>query len=192
MGACGGNVFLGMIAAMLLEIFEALQNKARTEAQYGRGDRLFTCGEEVSSVFLLDEGEVKLARRLPKGRELTLQRAEGPAILAEASIYAESYDCDAVCLSACRLRSLPVARFLSLIEESAVLSSVWAAHLAQSLQDARVRREILSLKKTGDRLDAWLAWQGGELPPRAARKSLAAELGVTPETLSRELARRET
>ncbi|WP_282609523.1 Crp/Fnr family transcriptional regulator [Pelagibius sp. Alg239-R121] len=179
-----------MIVAMLHEIIGALQDKASNVEDIASGDRLFTRGQKVASVFLLDEGEVTLSRFLPQGRELVLHRARGPTILAEASIYTERYDCDAECLSACRVRNLPVARFLSLIEESAVLSSAWASHLALSLEKARVRREILIFRTVGERLDAWLDWRDGELPPMAAGNEVAMELGVSPETLHRELARR--
>ena len=191
---CGLNVFLGMIVAMLLEIFEALADKAGKEAHFDPGDCLFTQGQEMTSVFLLDAGEVKLVRALSQSkvpnREVILQRVQGPAILAEASLYAERYDCDAFCTSACRIRRLSAARFLSLVEESAVLSSAWAAHLAGSLQEARVRSEILTLKTARERLDAWLAWRGGELPEKEERQLLAAYLGVSLTTLRRELSRR--
>ena len=39
------------------------------------------------------------------------------------------------------------------------------------------------------RLDAWLAWHG-ELPPRGDWKQLADQIGVSPEALYREMARR--
>lgn len=188
--ACGLNVFLGMIAIMLLEIFDALADKAGKEARHSPGHRLFSHGDEVSRVFLLDAGEVKLSQILSTDRELILQHARGPAILAEASLYAERQDCDAICLSDCRVRSLPLPRFLSLIEENAVLSSAWAAHLARNLMAARLRAEILTLKTAEDRLEAWLGWRNGELPAKADLKALAAELGVTRKTLSRALAQR--
>ena len=58
------------------------------------------------------------------------------------------------------------------------------------IQAARQRAEILALPRLADRLDAWLALGDGVLPPRGRRRELAAELGVTPEALYRELARR--
>ena len=41
-----------------------------------------------------------------------------------------------------------------------------------------------------ERLDDWLDWNDGNLPPKGRWKSLAAELGVTPEALYRTLAQR--
>ncbi len=179
-----------MIAAMLLEIFEALADKAGNEAHHAPGVQLFRRDEEVTSVFLLDAGEVKLARPLPEDRELILQHARGPVILAEASLYSECYDCDAICLTACQVRVLPAERFLSLIEESAVLSAAWGAHLARSLEETRIRAEILTLKTARERLEAWFAWRGAQEPPQEKRELLAAELGVSLRTLTRALAQR--
>ncbi len=179
-----------MIEGMLLEIFDALADKAGKEAHFGPGDRLFRRGEEVTKAFLLDAGDVKLARLLPDNRELILQSIRGPAVLAEASLYAERYDYDGLCLSECSVRSLPTARFLSLIEESAVLSSAWAAHLALSLEAARARSEILVLKTAEERLEAWLAWRNGKLSGKPNLKLLADDLGLTQKTLARAFARR--
>jgi hypothetical protein len=41
-----------------------------------------------------------------------------------------------------------------------------------------------------DRLEGWLDWNGGKLPSRGKWKKLASEIGVTPEALYRELAKK--
>ena len=50
--------------------------------------------------------------------------------------------------------------------------------------------EILSLRTVAERLDARITWRGGEVPPRGTWKTVASELGTSPEALYRELARR--
>jgi hypothetical protein len=57
------------------------------------------------------------------------------------------------------------------------------------VQRARAQVEIVSLKKVSERLDAWLALSG-DLPPKGQWHRLASEIGVTPEALYREIARR--
>lgn len=49
----------------------------------------------------------------------------------------------------------------------------------------------MRLKKVCDRVDAWLALNGGVLPPKGQWKRLAAEIGVSVEALYRELAARD-
>jgi len=46
------------------------------------------------------------------------------------------------------------------------------------------------LKTVAARLDAWLAFHDNQLPPRGKRVEFAREIGVSPEALYRELARR--
>ena len=46
------------------------------------------------------------------------------------------------------------------------------------------------MRRLSDRLDAWLMMNLGKLPSKGGWLPLAAELGVTPEALYRELARR--
>jgi CRP-like cAMP-binding protein len=63
-------------------------------------------------------------------------------------------------------------------------------HLAGEVHRTRTRAEILSLKSVAARLDAWMAFNGGKLPPKGRWYQAASEIGVTPEAFYRELARR--
>lgn len=180
-----------MITIMLTEILELVRSNSKVSHSYEIGALLFARGDDVETLFLLEEGEVKLSRSLVSGKELVLHRVRAVGILAEASVYSASYHCDALCLSRCVIRKLPISRFLNLIERKPELSSVWSAHLAHALQSARYRSEILTMKKVSERLDAWLDWHDGCLPVKGKWKEVAAEIGVSPEALYRELASRK-
>lgn len=54
----------------------------------------------------------------------------------------------------------------------------------------RARAALLRLRGVAARPDAWLALTDAGLPPRGELRGLADEIGVTPEALYRELARR--
>ncbi|MCP4184698.1 MAG: hypothetical protein GY761_15505 [Hyphomicrobiales bacterium] len=73
----------------------------------------------------MENGEVKPSRSLANGKELVLHRTKAPSIAAEASIYSATYHCDAVCMSRCVVRKLPIYQFSSLIVENKKLSSIW-------------------------------------------------------------------
>lgn len=68
---------------------------------------------------------------------------------------------------------------------------VWSQWLTQSLQAARTRAEILSLKTVQERLEAWFALDPESEKSPSTWKSVANEIGVSPEALYRELARRK-
>jgi CRP-like cAMP-binding protein len=66
----------------------------------------------------------------------------------------------------------------------------WSQSLTQSLQAARTRAEILSLKTVQERLDVWFELQSRIEDVPSSWKSVANEIGVSPEALYRELGRR--
>lgn len=89
-----------------------------------------------------------------------------------------------------RIIEIERKRFRAALSANQRLAEEWGYYLAREVQVARLRAEILSLKKVADRLDAWLGLHGGKLPDRGRWRVLATETGVTPEALYRELAKR--
>jgi CRP-like cAMP-binding protein len=73
--------------------------------------------------------------------------------------------------------------------ENPNLALAFVRRLAHELQNARFQAEVLSMKTVAARLDGWIAWRGS-LPPKGKWIGLAAELGVSPEALYREIAKR--
>ncbi len=178
-----------MIAIMSL--FEAFAQLADRELTLAEGEVLFRFGDSIRSMFLVVSGGMRLVRHLPHGRALTLQLAEEGAILAEASLFADQYHCDAVAVSAARLRVLPRQRAEEAVTRNHATARLWAKHLATEIHRARTQVEIVSLKTVTERLDMWQALRG-KLPPKGQWLRLASEIGVTPEALYRELARRRS
>lgn len=178
---------IGIMSVDFVARFIAGADRQRTLAQ---GDRLFRQGDPVRSVFVVEEGLIALTRHLRDGRSLVLQRATGQTVLAEASVYSEAYHCDAIAEAPSRVFEWRKAAFLKHLREDDVFSDRWAAHLAREVQSARYRSEILTRKTVAERLDGWLAWRGNQLPPRGQWKGIALQIGVSPEALYRELAKR--
>jgi CRP/FNR family transcriptional regulator, dissimilatory nitrate respiration regulator len=139
---------------------------------------------------LVEAGAITLSRPLPHGAPLVLQHARPGAILAEASIFAECYHCEAAAIENAVVRAVPLAHLKAALLAQPDLASAWIRYLAQEVQRTRGHTELLSLKTVAARVDAWIALADGSLPPRGRWRQLAAEIGVTPEALYRELARR--
>ncbi|AMJ63017.1 hypothetical protein AXW83_24390 [Bosea sp. PAMC 26642] len=136
------------------------------------------------------DGVIALIRPLPHGADLTIQRARAGTIVAEASLFADTYHCDAVARDAARVQGVPVEWVIDLLERRPDVARALTCHLAVEVRRARARAEIASLKTVAMRLDAWLALEEGELPPRGRWREVAAEIGVSPEAFYRELAAR--
>ncbi|MGE3626992.1 MAG: Crp/Fnr family transcriptional regulator [Hyphomicrobiales bacterium] len=155
----------------------------------GAGEYLFHLGEPVLSLFVVLEGEVHLVRHQELGGAIILQRAGPGEVLAEAPLFSDRYHCDAVTEKGATVRSTSKRELRKRLRNGPDFAEAWAAHLAREIQNTRLRSEILSLKTVASRLDAWLAWNG-ELPPKGEWAHLANEIGVSPEALYREIAKR--
>lgn len=162
-----------------------------TERRLADGSLLFHRGDAVSSLFLVLEGTIELTRHRADGGMVVLQRASRDDILAEASIFSERYHCDAFATSPSVVLVVPMTDVRSSLAQSPGFAEAWAEHLAHEVHEARLRSEILSLRTVARRLDAWLMSHAERMPPKGEWKFLAHQIGVSPETLYRELARRK-
>jgi CRP-like cAMP-binding protein len=179
-----------MIAIMSKSLFERFLMLAEREGRLAAGDVLFRTDDPVLSLFLVTAGELRLVRALPNGLQLTLQCAGSFSILAEASLFADRYHCDAMAAEESAVRAVPVAKARAALEADPTLAFALMRHLAGEVHRTRARAEILSLKSVALRIDGWMALNGGVLPPKGRWHQVASEIGVTPEALYRELARR--
>lgn len=154
----------------------------------GTGEFLFHRGAQVTDLFLVTAGAVQLVRHQADGRLLVQQRAGPGQIVAEASLFSARYHCDAIATSPTCIHAVDRTRLRRELERDRTLALAWLESLALDVQRARLRSEILTLRTVGQRLDAWLEVAG---PPRRGQwKSLAEQIGVSPEALYRELSQR--
>jgi CRP-like cAMP-binding protein len=176
--------------AIMSGVIEALWNGQAGERTLAAGEVLFRAGDPVRWLYWIEAGAMRLVRPLPHGADLVIHRAKAGTILAEASLFAATYHCDAVASCSTRLKGVLVERITEALERDPGMARAFARHLALEVQAARARAEITSLKTVRARLEAWLALNGGELPPRGKWRDVAAEISVTPEALYREFAER--
>jgi CRP-like cAMP-binding protein len=170
-------------------IVSALTRMPGRELRFAPGQSLFLRGDRVRLLHLVRRGTVHLIRHQEDGSALVLQRAREGSVLAEASLWATVHHCDARSESEAVTWSVACDVARSRVAGDPVLAAAWAEHLAIEVQRARLRAEILSLKTVAARLSAWHSWNGS-LPPKGQWALLGLEIGVSPESLYRELARR--
>jgi CRP/FNR family transcriptional regulator, dissimilatory nitrate respiration regulator len=178
-----------MIAIMSDEIQSFFARSRWRERRLEPSGFLFHEGDFVKDIFIVMEGEIQLVRIQPNGLAVVLQRAGPGAVLAEASVFSDRYHCSALARTPARARGVVKREFLETFQEDSQFARAWAGRLAREVQASRLRSEILSLKTVAARLDAWLAWNG-ELPAKGEWNQIASDIGVSPEALYREMARR--
>jgi CRP/FNR family transcriptional regulator, dissimilatory nitrate respiration regulator len=179
-----------MIAVMSKSLIAYLNELTWREVALAAGQRLFSRGDPITSLYWVTAGSVLLIRHLSTGAVLVLQRAEPGGVLAEASLFAAEYHCGAEAEGSAMVRTVPHAAVLRRLSDDSAFAAALAAHLANETQKARLRAELLALRTVVERLDAWLSLQDGVLPDRGKWRTLAHALAVSPEALYRELARR--
>lgn len=152
------------------------------------GEVLFRREDKVRMMYLVREGTVALERSMKDGSTLTLHMAHAGTALAEASLFAETYHCDAIVRVTAQIATLPREKFLSALKSypTAALSLI-DAH-TREIQAQRSRVEILRLRRVSDKLDAWISLYG--TPQKGEWSWIADQIGVSPPALYRELAKR--
>jgi CRP-like cAMP-binding protein len=161
------------------------------------GEMLFREGDACRSFYAIESGSVKLYRSQSDGREHVVHNLHAGATFAEAALLSFGrFPVSGVVTEASTvLLEIGGERFLELLRTDARLAPAMISSLSMRLVSLVERVEELSLVQAGSRLARWLLRQPAQgtgepaVELSLAKKSLAAHLAMTPETLSRLLGR---
>ena len=181
-----------MKQAAVLPALAALPARLRAQAvpiAAAAGETVFRRGARPARMFFVLEGEVRLVRISPGGAEIVLQRSSS-GFLAEASLEAARYHCDAIAAAGSRLLAFPIGPFRDALHRDEGFRTFWIARLAREVRVLRSQNERLSLRSAAERVEHYIEAEGeeGRLALPRSRKAWAAELGLTHEVLYRTLA----
>src|SRR5438270_1271061 len=151
---------------------------------------LFRQGDKVRYLYVVRAGCVHLVRFGENGSSAVMQRAAAPAALAESSVFSSTYHCGGECVSDSILARAQITADRAALDRQPELLRKLNRHLASEVQRTRSRVELLSRRTVAERLDGWLAFNGDALPTRGHWRSVAEDIGVSPEAFYRELQRR--
>jgi CRP-like cAMP-binding protein len=180
-----------MILIMFEDMAPFLKTLSQRDFAFEAGNAVFHLGDPVKLIHFVRSGVIHLIRHQPDGASLVLQRAGPGSILAEASMFSDRYHCDARAITAARTFAISRTDLRHRISTDGAFAQMWASRLAGDVQQARLQAEILSMKTVAARLDAWLGWHGS-MPNKGEWAVLAAEIGVSPPALYREIAKRRS
>lgn len=144
-------------------------------------------------MFRVVRGRVRLERCLADGRLVAVRTAGAGDLVAEGSLFADRYHCDAVAA---------VRSVIEVEERSRVLRRLTAEPselfqlcrlLSQQLREARLLLEIRTIRPARDRVLTYLETRhaAGLAPREGPVRLIADELDLAPETLYRLLAELE-
>jgi CRP-like cAMP-binding protein len=165
---------------------------ATTERRLKPGQVLFHAGSKATGFYEVISGAVRLARVDPSGREAVLQLAVAGDSLAEASLFSQTYHCDAIATTESVVRLYPKPVVLAELERDPKVAKLFAAMLARQVMMLRTRLERRNIHSARDRIRHFLtinvAADGQTVTLPGTLKELAADLGLTHEALYRTLA----
>ncbi len=157
------------------------------------GQSLFRAGDKTVGLYEVLSGTMRLVRYDRSGREAILQSASAGDTLAEASLYASTYHCDAVATTHAVVRLYPKTLLLAELNRDPKFAQSFTVMLAQQVMGLRTRLERRNIHSARDRVRHFLAVNAGAdgrtVALSGTLKDLAADLGLTHEALYRTLAR---
>jgi len=160
--------------------------------ELSRGECLFRQGQRGRSMYVLLNGRLRLSRSSPEGGAQVLKVVRPGEIFAEVVLFErDDYPADAVAIEPSRvleIRREDLRRCL----DRAEFRDAWIAMLLRRLHELASRIPSRLAPRVEDRLLFFLNEQFGDAPrveTSLTRRDVAAAIGVTPEALSRVLAR---
>jgi CRP-like cAMP-binding protein len=155
------------------------------------GEALFRLGDKTAGLCEVVAGRVRLARVDRAGREIVLHVAGPGETIAEASLFASRYHCDAIASTDAVVRIYPKTAVLAAFAQDRAAAQAFTATLARQVMSLRTRIEQRNIRSARERVRHYLSVNvgadGRTVALAGTLKDLAAELGLSHEALYRTL-----
>ncbi len=165
---------------------------ASVDRRLKSGEALFRLGDKTAGFCEVVTGRVRLARVDRAGHEIVLHVAGPGETFAEASLYSNSYHCDAIASTNAVVRIYPKTAVLAAFDKDRKAAQAFTATLARQVMNLRTRIEQRNIRSARERVRHYLALNvgadGRTVELAGTLKDLAAELGLSHEALYRTLA----
>lgn len=169
------------------------------ERSFGRGDMIFSEGDEGNGFYVVLAGKVKVFKLSFDGKEQILHIFGPGNPVGEVPVFAgQSFPANAEAMATSTLLFLPRRKLLELYTSNPALAMNMLAVLSMRLREFTRLIENLSLKEIPQRLAAYLLTQPGSdedeglVVLQVPKGVLANILGTSQETLSRVLGKMGT
>ena len=162
------------------------------DRRYNKGEIIFSEGDEGNGFYVVVDGQVKIFKLSPEGKEQILHIFGPGDPVGEVAMFAgRSFPANAESITATRLLFFARTDFLDLISANPSLAMKILAVLSMRLRRFTLQIENLSLKEVPGRLASYLIVLSEEQKDEQtvtlpiSKGQLASLLGTIPETLSR-------
>lgn len=135
--------------------FNLLPKSAVTSLDMKRGDHLFRHGDQTYGLFVAEDVTVHLVRISKGGDTILIHRATPGTWFAEASLFSETYHCDAITQQDGRVFCINKTAVLSGLQDHE-FAKAYCEILSVQVHQTRQLREILAIRSAKDRVYAGL------------------------------------
>lgn len=156
------------------------------------GQILSQQGEQAQSLFFVASGQLRLVSFV-KQQMITHYFVEAGDWFGESALHFDTYGCTAIAERPSEVIAVPATAFAEALQQSPELSEHYLASLTQRFHSVKTLLELRSIHSARDRLLHYLMQRR---PPgntsvtlNKPLKAIASEMALTPEGLSRLLAR---
>lgn len=160
------------------------------------GQILFHQGDLTRAMFAVESGQIRLASYTKNGQAINHYIVRLGESFAEAALFQTVYDCVAIAVIPSRVAIFPKQPLLEALRQQPSLSEAFMAQLASRFHQTKILLELRSIRSARDRVLRYL--QLTAQPDQKTvnleypLKDIAEDLGITPEALSRALAKLES
>jgi CRP-like cAMP-binding protein len=159
------------------------------------GEFLFEQGDRAVAIYKVESGRLRLIRRTVDDHLVVLHTARRGEFFAEASLFADTYHCDAIAASQSCVRVYPKTPVMDALRTDPLFAEALMARLAHQLQELRARMELRNVRSARERVLQYFRLRAGlhgrSISIESQLQDIAAEIGMTREALYRALARLE-
>ncbi len=160
-----------------------------------KGEILLQQGDKARFIYLVQSGQMRLVSFVHQ-QMVTHYFVEAGQLLGESALYIPNYACTAIAETASEVIAIPADDFAAALKTDPELSECYLAHLTRRFYAVKSLLELRSIYSSRDRLLRYLTPRltPGQFTVTLDKplQAVASELGLTPEALSRVLARLET
>jgi len=174
---------------------ESLPDRLKKSVSYHtveRGQPLFCQGDRVKGLFLLRSGLMRLVHYTEQGQLINHYVIYPGEVFAEIVLFVDCYACTAIADQPSEVMMFSKTLVLEELKNNPAFAEAFMAKMAERLHMTKILLELRGLRSARDRVIHYLevlAEPGSStLTLTRSLRSIAADLGLSPEALSRTLA----
>lgn len=163
-----------------------------TYRQFSKGQVLFQRNEASRAIYVVKSGQVRLLHYTKSGQSISYYTVQAGEICAEVALFLDTYTCNAIAEAPTQVLAFPKQTFLNTLQQNPDFAMAFMMQLSYRLHTIKTMVELRSIRSAQERVLHYLRLV---LPPEKNTivleqplKDIAADLGISPEVLSRTLA----